>query len=143
MPAERAMVALQQRTSANLLPMSRSQIRKLAGRTVSERVIKFGIPISEFGRNTTATSTAFLTVTVTGVWDQAEPPSPGNYDPSVAQVLADVEIDAWNKAAPGSTLRQDLAARQQFFTRQSMRMRTGGSSITWWGSTAQIATSET
>ena len=97
---------------------------------------------AESGHNTTATSSAFLTVTVTGAWDQsAKPPSPGDYDPSIAEHLADAETDAWNKAAPSSTLRLDLAARQQFFTRQSMRMQTGGSSITWWGS--RIATSET
>ncbi|KAF6221663.1 hypothetical protein HO133_001631 [Letharia lupina] len=88
-------------------------------------------------------SSAFLTVTVTGAWDQSiMPPSPGNYDPSIAQHLADVEIDAWHKAAPGSPLRQDFASRQQFFTRQSMRMQTGGSSITWWDSNPRIATSE-
>lgn len=98
----------------------------------------------EFGRNTTATSTAFLTVTVTGPWDQSvQPPSPGNYDPSIAQHLADAEIDAWNKAVPGSPLRKDLASRQQFFSGQSMRMQTGGSSITWWGSNLRIATLKT
>lgn len=90
------------------------------------------------------TSTAFLTVTVTGLWDQSIwPPSPGNYDPSIAEHLAEVEIDAWNLAAPGSPLRQDLASRQQFFARQSMRMQTGGSSISWWGSNPRIATSKT
>ncbi|CAD6565191.1 MAG: hypothetical protein ASARMPRED_006505 [Alectoria sarmentosa] len=79
-------------------------------------------------------STAFLTVTVTGPWDQSvQPPSPGNYDPSIAQHLADVEVNAWNKAAPGSPLRKDLASRHQFFRGRSMRMQIGGSSITWWG----------
>ena len=90
---------------------------------------------TDFDRYTTASSTAFLTVTVTGAWDQSIwPPSPGDYDPSVADHLAEIERDAWNKAAPGSPLRQDLASRQQFFSRQSMRMQIGGSSIAWWGS---------
>lgn len=99
---------------------------------------------AEFDCNTTAASTAFLTVTITGPWDQSVwPPSPGNYDPSIAQHLAEAELNAWNEAAPGSSLRQDLGNRQQFFTRQSMRMRTGGSSVTWWGSNPRVATSDT
>ena len=96
---------------------------------------------TESGLDTTATSTAFLTVTITDLWDQSgRPPSPGDYDPLIADHLAEVETDAWNKAAPGSPLRRDLASRQQFFSRQSMRMQTGGSSITWWDSNPQLKT---
>ena len=96
---------------------------------------------AELGLDTTATSTAFLTVTITDLWDQSSrPPSPGDYDSSIAEHLAEVETDAWNKAAPGSPLRRDLASRQQFFSRQSVRMKTGGSSITWWGSNPELKT---
>ena len=106
------------------------------------------IPLSKFQAkcdyNTTAASSAFLTVTVTGPRDQTSlSPSPGNYDPSVGLLLAEKEVDAWNKAPSGSPLRRDLAWRQQFFTRQSMRMQTGGTSITWWGSKPRAAISET
>lgn len=133
---EEAMAASQLWILANLLPISRSQVPKSAGRTVSERCIDFcGESFKLISAAITASSTAFLTVTVTGAWDESiSPPSPGDYDPSIAQHLAEIELDAWNKAAPGSPLRQDLASRKQFFTTQSMRMQTGGSSITWWGS---------
>ena len=142
---EGATVASRQRTSANFLTMSRSQIRKSARRIVSAPSI--GFPFrgqAEFDCNTTAASSAFLTVTLTGAWDQSpRPPSPGNYDPSIAQHLAEDEVDAWNHAAPGSSLRQDLASRQQFFTRQSMLMHTGGSSVTWWGSNPRVTITKT
>ena len=125
--------------------MSPIRTQNLVEHTVSEPHVDLLFELqAEFDCNFTAASSAFLTVTVTGPWDQTPlPPSPGNFDPSIAEHLAQVELEAWSEAAPGSPLRQDLAIRRQFFTRQSMHMRTGGSSITWWGANRRIAISET
>lgn len=81
----------------------------------------------------TAPSSTFLTVSVTA--SNPKKPSPGNYDPIIAQTLADVTRDAAVRVPASSPARKTLFARSKAFYNRAMRMSTGGSTYGWWGGT--------
>ncbi|KAL8996660.1 MAG: hypothetical protein Q9169_003884 [Polycauliona sp. 2 TL-2023] len=78
-------------------------------------------------------SSAFLTVSVTG--SNFKNPSPGNYDPIIAQTLADATRDAAMRVPASGQVRRTLMQRFQAFYRRAMTMSTGGSKYAWWGNT--------
>ncbi|CAO1602366.1 hypothetical protein XANCAGTX0491_005979 [Xanthoria calcicola] len=78
-------------------------------------------------------SSTFLTVSVTA--SNPKKPSPGNYDPIIAQTLADVTRDAAVRVPASSPARKTLFARSKAFYNRAMRMSTGGSTYGWWGGT--------
>lgn len=77
-----------------------------------------------------ATSTAFLTVSISNpVPDWL---SPGNYDPVIAENLAEVEFNAIKSAIPGTKLAADLLARGNRLLKQAVQMEPRGHRIPWW-----------
>ena len=80
-------------------------------------------------RNSLATSTAFLTVTLAHV--VPEWLSPGNYDPIMAYHFAQVALAAIERAF---TLREriDLRRRAERLLRQFENMRPRGRHVPWW-----------
>ena len=80
-------------------------------------------------RNSLATSTAFLTVTLTSVVPDWL--SPGNYDPIMAYHFAQVALEAIERAF---TLREriDLRRRAERLLRQFEKMKPRGRCVPWW-----------
>ncbi len=80
-------------------------------------------------RPSLATSTAFLTVTLTNVVPDWL--SPGNYDPIMAYHLSQVALAAIERAF---TLRErvDLRRRAERLLRQGQRMEPRGQRVPWW-----------
>ncbi|KAL8798690.1 MAG: hypothetical protein Q9200_007721 [Gallowayella weberi] len=76
-------------------------------------------------------STTFLTVSITS--SDKKNPSPGNYDPIIADTLAGAARDAAMHVPAASAVRKRLVERAQWFRRRAMRMSTGGSTWPWWG----------
>ncbi|KAL8791183.1 MAG: hypothetical protein Q9213_000140, partial [Squamulea squamosa] len=70
-------------------------------------------------------SSTFLTVSVTAT--SARKPSPGNFDPIIAQTLADVTRDAAVRVPASGAARRTLMRRAQVFYARVSRMSTGGS----------------
>ena len=73
-------------------------------------------------------SAAFLTLMLSNHEESAT--FPGDYDPHLAKVLRQAEIDAWAEAGPRQ--RPILQQRIQMFTRSEMNMRRLGTVIPWW-----------
>ena len=73
-------------------------------------------------------SAAFLTLMVSSHEQSAT--FPGDYDPQLARVLRQAEIDAWAQAGPRQ--RPIFQERIQMFTRSEMNMRRLGTDIPWW-----------
>ena len=73
-------------------------------------------------------SAAFLTLMLSGHEESAS--FPGDYDPQLAKVLRQAEIDAWAQAGPRQ--RPVLQERIQKFTRSEMNMRRLGTDVPWW-----------
>ena len=73
-------------------------------------------------------SAAFLTLMLSNHEQSAA--FPGDYDPQLAKVLRQAEIDAWAEAGPRQ--RPVLQERIQKFTRSEMNMRRLGTVVPWW-----------
>ena len=73
-------------------------------------------------------STAFLTLMLSN--DEQSATFPGDYDPQLAKVLRQAEIDAWAQAGPRQ--RPVLQERIQKFTRSEMNMRRLETDVPWW-----------
>ena len=73
-------------------------------------------------------SAAFLTLMLSDHEQSAT--FPGDYDPQLAKVLRQAEIDAWARAGPRQ--RPVFQERIQMFTRSEMNMRRLGTDIPWW-----------
>ncbi|KAL8807065.1 MAG: hypothetical protein Q9182_000898 [Xanthomendoza sp. 2 TL-2023] len=76
-------------------------------------------------------SSTFLTVSITS--SDKKNPSPGNYDPIIAETLAGAARDAAMSVPASSAMRRLLVERAQRFRQRAMRMSTGGSTWPWWG----------
>ncbi|KAL9004584.1 MAG: hypothetical protein Q9188_002593 [Gyalolechia gomerana] len=76
-------------------------------------------------------SAAFLTVGVTTA--NMEKPSPGNYDPVIADTLAGALRDAVMSGPASGAARRTLVQRAGVFRDRAIRMSTGGSTYAWWG----------
>lgn len=76
-------------------------------------------------------SAAFLTVSVTT--SDMKKPSPGNYDPIIADTLAGATRDAATRLPASGSARRTLVQRAVDFRNRAMRMTTGGSKYAWWG----------
>ena len=86
-------------------------------------------PTSDIGAPTYPDSTAFLTVAVTNM-DNTNV-FPGDYDPEMAKVLREAEIDAFIRAQPHDRI--VLAERIQQFAKAEANMRRLGTDVPWWG----------
>ena len=73
-------------------------------------------------------SAAFLTLMLSN--HEQSGTFPGDYDPQLARVLRQAEIDAWGQAGPRQ--RPVFQERIQMFTRSEMNMRRLGTDIPWW-----------
>ncbi|KAI4119658.1 MAG: hypothetical protein LQ345_000456 [Seirophora villosa] len=76
-------------------------------------------------------SSSFLTVSVTSA--DRNVPSPGNYDPIIADTLAGAARDAAMRLPASGGARRTLVQRAASFRSMAMRMSVGGHRNTWWG----------
>ncbi|KAL8925911.1 MAG: hypothetical protein Q9208_003224 [Pyrenodesmia sp. 3 TL-2023] len=60
-------------------------------------------------------------------------PSPGNYDPLIADTLAGAARDAAMSVPASGAARQTLVKRARAFRARAMRMSAGGRRFAWWG----------
>ncbi|KAL8948467.1 MAG: hypothetical protein Q9222_005355 [Ikaeria aurantiellina] len=74
---------------------------------------------------------SFLTVAITTA--SSKKPSPGNYDPVIAETLAEAARDAAMRAPASGSARRTLVQRATSFRTIAMRMSAGGSKWAWWG----------
>ncbi|KAL8704871.1 MAG: hypothetical protein Q9201_001987 [Fulgogasparrea decipioides] len=79
-------------------------------------------------------SSAFLTVSVTA--KSTKKPSPGDYDPIIADTLSGAARDAAMRLPASGAARRTLVQRSTTFRTRAMRMSTGGLKYPWWGTTA-------
>ncbi|KAL8906118.1 MAG: hypothetical protein Q9207_002207 [Kuettlingeria erythrocarpa] len=78
-----------------------------------------------------APSSSFLTVSVTS--EDLKDPSPGNYDPLIADTLAGAARDAAMSVPASGAARKTLVQRARAFRARAMRMSAGRSEFPWWG----------
>ncbi|KAL8726628.1 MAG: hypothetical protein Q9166_006587 [cf. Caloplaca sp. 2 TL-2023] len=76
-------------------------------------------------------SSTFLTVSVTST--NAKKPSPGNYDPIIADTLSGAARDTAMRLPASGAARRTLTERAAKFRQRAMRMSAGGSTYAWWG----------
>ncbi|KAI4116792.1 MAG: hypothetical protein LQ338_007662 [Usnochroma carphineum] len=86
-------------------------------------------PSSDLGQY--PTSSTFLTVSVTST--NLREPSPGNYDPVIADTLAGAARDAAMRVPASGAARKTLVERATTFRARAMRMNAGGKRFNWWG----------
>lgn len=85
-------------------------------------------PTTDIDSQNYPASTAFLTLMLSDHEQSAT--FPGDYDPQLAKVLRQAEIDAWAEAGPRQ--RPVLQDRIQKFTRSEMNMRRLATDVPWW-----------
>ncbi|KAL8841766.1 MAG: hypothetical protein Q9170_000799 [Blastenia crenularia] len=99
-----------------------------------EKLIDYVVdPSSDLDRY--SSSTAFLTVSITAT--NRKEPSPGNYDPAIADTLAGAARDAAMRLPAAGSARLTLVRRATNFRSRAMVMSVGGSTYTWWGERAR------
>ncbi|KAL8712854.1 MAG: hypothetical protein Q9220_003062 [cf. Caloplaca sp. 1 TL-2023] len=98
-----------------------------------EHYRKFFFPgsLTKLMSEITAPSSSFLTVAITAA--SSKKPSPGNYDPIIADTLAGAARDAAMRGPASGSARRTLVQRATSFRAIAMRMSVGRSGWTWWG----------
>lgn len=97
--------------------------------------ISRGEAIRQADQRTTASSSTYLTVSVTN--KRPTEPQPGNYDPSVAVFIAEYLASKSRRANNADRARLNSAAHD--FTVRTQKMYAGGKTTPWWGATAALA----